>query len=76
MRASHCLIEPKPEPKAHAPAPLPNGFVARIEPGLGVLLPHASNERLADLRRLAMRYNALTAGRPAGCIAGAMRLVR
>ena len=77
MHASHCLIEPKQQRREAGASPaLRADVIARIEPGLGVLLPHASNERLADLRRLAMRYNALAAGRPAGRIAGALRLVR
>jgi hypothetical protein len=78
MHASNCLIEAKPHRAMEriAEPVFQVGVIARIEPGLGVLMPHVSSARLADLRRLAMRYNALASGRAAGRIAGALRLVR
>ena len=78
MHASTGLIEAKPHARKCAPEQtrVRAGVLARIEPGLGVLMPHASSERLADLRRLARRYNALASGRTAGRIASKLRLVR
>ncbi|MCA9294654.1 MAG: hypothetical protein KDA20_12665 [Phycisphaerales bacterium] len=78
MHASNCLIEAKPQSRVEPRDPMvvSAGVLARIEPGLGVLMPHASSERLADLRRLARRYNALASGRAAGRIAAKLRLVR
>ncbi len=78
MHASNCLIEAKPRKRARTvdTPQLQADVLARIEPGLGIMLPHASSARVADLRRLAKRYNALAAGRVTRQITGTLRLVR